>query len=39
VTQKATLPSWSHASQHAQIRLDVGRPLIAPEHITFPQGP
>jgi hypothetical protein len=23
---------------HAQIQLDVGRPLIAPEHITFPQG-
>jgi hypothetical protein len=21
----------------AQIQLDVGRPLIAPEHITFPQ--
>ena len=23
---------------HAQIQLDVGRPLTAPEHITFPQG-
>jgi hypothetical protein len=23
---------------HAQIQLDVGRPLIAPEHIAFPQG-
>ena len=23
---------------HAQIQLEVGRPLIAPEHITFPQG-
>ena len=23
---------------HAQIQLDVGRPLIAPEHIKFPQG-
>jgi hypothetical protein len=23
---------------HAQIQLDVGRPLIAPEKITFPQG-
>jgi hypothetical protein len=23
---------------HAQIQLDVGRPLIAPEHITFPRG-
>jgi hypothetical protein len=23
---------------HAQIQLDVARPLIAPEHITFPQG-
>jgi hypothetical protein len=23
---------------HAQIQLDVGRPLIAPERITFPQG-
>jgi hypothetical protein len=23
---------------HAQIQLDVGRPLIAPEHITFPEG-
>jgi hypothetical protein len=23
---------------HAQIQLDVGRPLIAPEQITFPQG-
>jgi len=23
---------------HAQIQLDVGRPLIAPEHITFPAG-
>jgi hypothetical protein len=23
---------------HAQIQLDVGQPLIAPEHITFPQG-
>ena len=23
---------------HAQIQLDVGRPLIAPEHIQFPQG-
>jgi len=23
---------------HAQIQLDVGQPLIAPEHISFPQG-
>ena len=23
---------------HAQIQLDVGRPLVAPEHITFPNG-
>jgi len=23
---------------HAQIQLDVGRPLIAPEHISFPRG-
>ena len=23
---------------HAQIQLDVGRPLTAPEHITFPRG-
>jgi hypothetical protein len=23
---------------HAQIQLDVGRPLVAPEHITFPRG-
>ena len=23
---------------HAQIQLDVGRPLIAPEHIAFPEG-
>jgi hypothetical protein len=23
---------------HAQIQLDVGRPLVAPERITFPQG-
>ncbi len=23
---------------HAQIQLDVGKPLIAPEHITFPNG-
>ncbi len=23
---------------HAQIQLDVGRPLIAPARITFPQG-
>jgi hypothetical protein len=23
---------------HAQIQLEVGRPLIAPEHITFPNG-
>jgi hypothetical protein len=23
---------------HAQIQLDVGRPLVAPEQITFPQG-
>jgi hypothetical protein len=23
---------------HVQIQLDVGRPLIAPEHITFPKG-
>jgi len=23
---------------HAQIQLEVGTPLVAPEHITFPQG-
>ncbi len=23
---------------HAQIQLEVGRPLLAPEHITFPNG-
>ena len=23
---------------HAQIQLDVGRPLVAPERITFPNG-
>ena len=23
---------------HAQIQLDVGTPLAAPEHITFPNG-
>jgi hypothetical protein len=23
---------------HAQIQLEVGRPLLAPEHITFPPG-
>ena len=23
---------------HAQIQLDVGTPLVAPEHITFPNG-
>ena len=23
---------------HAQIQLDIGKPLVAPEHITFPRG-
>jgi hypothetical protein len=23
---------------HAQIQLEVGKPLIAPQHITFPSG-
>jgi len=23
---------------HAQVQLEVGRPLIAPEQITFPKG-
>jgi hypothetical protein len=23
---------------HAQIQLEVGSPLVAPEHITFPSG-
>jgi hypothetical protein len=23
---------------HAQIQLEVGKPLVAPQHITFPKG-
>jgi hypothetical protein len=28
----------SRSEKHVQIQLDVGRPLVAPEQISFPNG-